>query len=91
MKRALTIILAVLDFVIFCLLSIFYWSFIHDWKGASGEYLWGLPFLVAGLLALIGGIVTMKKEENWGYGILGLIIAIVISVFAFSVLRWTGL
>jgi uncharacterized membrane-anchored protein len=51
----------------------------------------GIPFLVAGLLALIGGIVTIKNKENWIYGLLGLIIAVVISIFTFDLLIQAGM
>jgi hypothetical protein len=77
MKKVLLYILVFLDFAAFCLSSICFW--LNALHGRTP--FWGIPFIVAGLLALAGGIVTIKNKKNWVYGVLGLIIAVVISIY----------
>jgi len=70
MKRALIITLAILNFLAFCLLAFVFYKNISS-GGMPNFFIWGLPELIAALLALIGGILTIKRK-NWRWGVTGL-------------------
>lgn len=84
MKRVGIAIFGILD-IIACgsLLVLHYYEFILKW-GTSDAFSWGLPIFVAAILALIGGIYSLKKK-TWGWGVAGLIFAVAGWVYAFII------
>jgi hypothetical protein len=58
-----------------------------DWNEANA-FTWGMPLLVAAVLALISGIIILK-EKNWGCAVSGLAIAGVAWIY-YLIILWIG-
>jgi hypothetical protein len=83
MKEDLIIILGILDIVACVSLVIVHSSL--DWY-AYYAFTWGLPLLVAAIVALICGIFTLKrKSQAWAFT--GLMIAGAAGIY-FLILSW---
>jgi hypothetical protein len=84
MKRVWVIILGILNFIA-CgsLVGVHYYGCVLGW-GTPDAFTGGLPILIAAVLALICGILTLIRK-SWGWATFGLLSAVVGGVYALIV------
>lgn len=79
MKRVWITILGVLNIIAFCVLA--FWYYLYFRNGQIYEaFTWGLPELIAALLALSSGILAMKRR-SWRWGVTGLVVAVAVFLY----------
>jgi phosphatidylserine synthase len=78
MNKVWIIILGTLNILAFCLLAVVYYAGydLHT-GGTRGAFTWGLSIPIAAILALISGILAIKRK-SWRWGVIGLAVAVVI-------------
>jgi phosphatidylserine synthase len=86
MNKVWIIILGVLDILVFCLLAGWYFT-AYDLHvgGTERAFTWGLPEPIAAILALICGILAMKRN-SWRLGVIGLAIAVAAFIYICTLL-----
>jgi phosphatidylserine synthase len=86
MNKVWIIILGVLNILAFCLLAVVYYAGydLHT-GGTSGAFTWGLPLPIAAILALICGILAMKRK-SWRWGVIGLAAAVAVFLYLWTYL-----
>jgi hypothetical protein len=73
MKRQWITTLGILNIIASGSLAVrYYFGWFLEW-GAPDAFTWGLPILIAAVVALICGIFTLYKK-SWGWAVAGLII-----------------
>jgi len=72
MKRVWVITLGILNLIACGLLVVLYCS--ADWYEPY-RFTWGLPMIIAAVVALICGIFTLKRK-SWLWGFIGLFFAV---------------
>lgn len=93
MKRVWIKILGILNIIACGSLVLYNYVWFSE-RGASpsNAFTWGLPVLVAAILALICGIYTLKRK-SWGRAVTGLIVAgvawIYCLILAWWIARWS--
>ena len=84
MKKVWIIILAVLNLIAFGLILSYYCWFFSA-LSIQDAFTWGLPWLIAALLSLVSGILTLTKKK-WGCGFAGFFLALIILFIYFLIL-----
>jgi hypothetical protein len=86
MRREWIIVLGILDLIACVLLVVMHYNFWFLEWGARDAFTWGLPVLIAAIVALICGIFTLKMESGaWAFT--GLVIAGAAGIY-FWILSW---
>ena len=84
--KILWVVLGILN-LLACGLLAFYYS-VWLLESASDAFTWGLPILIAAIVALIGGIAVLKWKEL-GCAVAGLIIVGIAGIYLL-ILAWFG-
>ena len=76
MNKVWITILGVLNILAFCLLAVWYYT-AYDLHigGTQRAFTWGLPEPIAAIMALMCGILAMKRK-SWRWGVIGLAVAV---------------
>jgi hypothetical protein len=89
MRRVWITVLGILNLIAFGSLTTYYIVWLL--ASASDAFTWGLPVLVAAVVALICGIFTLKRK-SWGWAVAGLFTACVLGIYLLALtwfLSWT--
>jgi hypothetical protein len=85
--RGLRIALGILNLIACGSLALYnYVWFSERGASASNAFTWGMPLLLAAILALICGIYTLKGK-SWGWAVSGLIVAGAVWIYCL-ILAW---